>query len=202
MARYRFSIDLGVFLGMRHITVPLGEGGKNIQGIFIPTGINGIDVREDNRPDGKCNQSKLRAFVNFQQRDYASAYLSSVRDRLTAKGEAITPYNVPAWQVCYTLPEERRTVIRGVLKQVVLKAHPEWSQQEDSKGTELAAAISILMPFQMGDSYLIDDGNGQQSQSYSSAPSAQQVSGYTPVAAPPADQSGWDAPTSMDDLPF
>ncbi len=199
MARYRSSIDLGAFIGMRHLSLPIGDDGKPINGIFIPTGINGIDVREDNRGEGKGNQSGFRAFVNFQQRTLSNAYITSIKNRLVSKGEAVTPYNVPAWQMCYILPEERRNAIRAALKKKLLAQHPEWTAQEDVQGTDLSRAISTMMPFQMGDSYLIEEQNAQQP-SYNNAPVAQQVYGYTPVAAPPADQQ-WQAPAD-DDLPF
>lgn len=191
MARYRFSIDMGVFLGMRHITVDID--GKPISGIFIPTGVNGIDVSVDNRSKDKANQSGLRAFLNFQQRNYNAAYQSAVRDRLAQQGEVPTLYNVPAMQVCYTLPEERRKLIRASLKKKVLLEHPEWSAQEDIKGTDLAGAISRLMPFQMGDSYLMEDATANQQ--YGSAPVSQSVSGYTPV-------SNYGPTSEQEDLPF
>lgn len=200
MARYRFSIDLGVFLGTRLVTIPVGENGKPITGIFIPTGINGIEVVEDKRDEGKANHSKLRAFLSFMQRSYSNAFLTSCKNRLVAQGNAVTPYNVPAWQVCYSLAEEKRTNIRQALKQAVLRDHPEWSYMEDVKGNELAGAISRMMPFQIGDSYLVEEQQVGQSPSYSSAPAAHSVSGYTPVAPAQPDQQ-WSAPTDQD-LPF
>ncbi len=198
MARYRFSIDAGAYIGARLVSIPAGEGGKPVQGIFIPTGINGIDVREDSRPEGKCNHSKIRAFLNFQQRPLVAKYLSAIRDRLVARGETVTPYNVPAWSVCYTIPEERRLQIRSALKGAVLKAHPEMAGQEDVKGTALAAEISRMMPFQMGDSWLIEERQTSASP-YTPAPPAHQVVGYTSVAAPPADANYAFDP---DDVPF
>lgn len=194
--RYRSSIDIGAFLGTRHLTINVD--GKDITGIFIPTAINGIEVREDTRTKNQ-NPSKIRAFVNFTQRSYSSAFLSATKDRLVSRGDTPTPYNVPAWQQCYTLAEDKRNAIRAALKKRVLAEHPEWNGMEDVKGNDLAAAISRLMPYQMGDSYLIEEQSSHPQQ-YSSAPSAQQVSGYSSAAFSPS-ESPWSLPEDSD-LPF
>ena len=68
MARYRFSIDIGTFIGARFLNLTLTEGGKPIPGIFIPAGINGIEIQQDTRDEGKRNASGFRAFLNFLQR--------------------------------------------------------------------------------------------------------------------------------------
>lgn len=193
MARFKFSLDLGCFIGARHISIP-GENGQPIPGLFIPTGINGIEVGEDTRGDGRANQSKIRAFVNFQQRSLNNKYLQAVKDRLISKGEVVTATNVPAWGVCYTLPEEKRSRIRAALKKKVLAEHPEYNGQEDVKGSDLAGAITRLMPFQMGDSYLMEETPQSYTPQYG-YPSPQQVTGYTPV-----DMSGMAA--SDEELPF
>ena len=99
-----------------------------------------------------------------------------------------------------TLPEEKRNKIRASLAIKILKEHPEWAGQTDTTGTDLARAISMMMPFQMGDSYLIEDQNTQQ-QLNSTAPVAQQVAGYTPQTVDMNDPNAWAQP-SDDDLPF
>ena len=108
---------------------------------------------------------------------------------------------MPAYSVCYTLPEEKRAKIRAVLAKRVIAEHPELANQTDTQGTDLAKAISTLMPFQMGDSYLIEEQNAQQQPRNSSAPVAQGVTGYSTQA--PTDYAdpfgGEEAP---DDLPF
>ena len=74
--------------------------------------------------------------------------------------------------------------------------HPEWKDLNDERGNALSAAISRLMPYQMGDSYLIEETGSQQA----ARPAAMepQNNGYTPqVAAAP-----FDAPSDKDDLPF
>lgn len=199
MARYRNSQDLGVFIGAKYITCP-NEEGKPVRGIFIPDAINGIAVTQDNRDEGKRNSSGIRAFINTQQRFVNQKYIDSVKERLVKSGEKITAYNVPAYQICYTLPEEKRNKIRAALATKILKDHPEWTGQTDTTGTDLARAISMMMPFQMGDSYLIEDQNTQQ-QLNSTAPVAQQVAGYTPQAVDLNDPNAWVPPTD-DDLPF
>lgn len=197
MARYRSSIDLGAFLGARYISFT--EDGKTIPGIFIPTAINGIEVREDKRTKN-ANQSKLRAFINFVQRSYNAAFLTACKNKLVSTGETPTPYNVPAWQQCYTLPEERRLAIRAALKKVVIRDNPDLATMEDVKGNDLAAAISRLMPFSVGDSYLIEEQSAAAPPSYSSGPSAQSVGGYTPAQLP-ADDNVYHGPDE-NDLPF
>lgn len=199
MARYRNSQDLGVFIGAKYITCP-NEEGKPVRGIFIPDAINGIAVTQDNREEGKRNSSGIRAFINTQQRFANQKYIDSVKERLVKSGEQITAYNVPAYQICYTLPEEKRKKIRAALATKILKEHPEWAGQTDTQGTDLARAISMMMPFQMGDSYLIEDQNTQQ-QLNSTAPVAQHVAGYTPQAVAMNDPNAW-AQLSDDDLPF
>ena len=199
MARYRNSQDLGVFIGAKYITCP-NEEGKPVRGIFIPDAFNGIAVTQDNREEGKRNSSGIRAFINTQQRFANQKYIDSVKERLVKSGEQITAYNVPAYQICYTLPEEKRNKIRAALAAKILKEHPEWAGQTDTQGTDLARAISMMMPFQMGDSYLIEDQNTQQ-QLNSTAPVAQQVAGYTPQSVDLNDPNTWVPPTD-DDLPF
>lgn len=199
MARYRNSQDLGVFIGAKYITCP-NEEGKPVRGIFIPDAINGIVVTQDNREEGKRNSSGVRAFINTQQRFASQKYIDSVKERLVKSGEQITAYNVPAYQICYTLPELKRNKIRAALATKILKEHPEWAGQTDTQGTDLARAISMMMPFQMGDSYLIEDQNTQQ-QLNSTAPVAQQVAGYTPQSVDLNDPNTWVPPTD-DDLPF
>lgn len=194
MAKYRFSIDLGCFIGVRHISIPVGENGQAIPGIFIPTGINGIDVADDTRGEGRANQSKIRAFVNFQQRSLNNKYIQAIKDRLISRGEPVTATNIPAWSVCYSLSEEKRTRIRAALKRKVLAEHPEYNGQEDVKGTELSAAISRFVPFQMGDSYLIEESAQSYTPQYG-YPAPQQVTGYTPAQMP-------DPSYQNEDLPF
>lgn len=200
MARYRNSQDLGVFIGAKYITCP-NEEGKPVRGIFIPDAINGIVVTQDKRGEDKRNASGIRAFINTQQCFFKNnRYIDSVKERLVKSGEQVTAYNVPAYQICYTLPEEKRNKIRAALAVKILKQHPEWAGQTDTQGTDLARAISMMMPFQMGDSYLIEDQNTQQ-QLNSTAPVAQQVAGYTPQAVDMNDPNAW-APSTDDDLPF
>ena len=115
------------------------------------------------------------------------------------KGEEITLYNVPAYQVAYTLPEEKRNKIRAALKARVIADHPEWKDQSDTQGTDLSRAISMLVPYQMGDSYLVEDQNTQQPRN-SSAPVAQGVAGYTQPASSEYDPFGGGE--ANDDLPF
>ncbi len=195
MARYRSSIDLGAFLGVRFLNAQVGEDGSSVQGIFIPTGINGIEVKPDTRPDGKCNQSKLRAFLNFQQRSCNASYLQFIRNRIISAGETITPFNVPAWHQCYILPEEKRTKIRQALKKRILAEHPELAGQEDVRGTDLSKQISRLMPFQMGDSFLIDDSTAAP-QAAAPTPPAVTIANFS--TAPVTDSSAdWDG-----DCPF
>lgn len=202
MARYRFSIDLGTFIGARYINLAQGEGKPDIPGIFIPAGINGIEVKADGRTNNP-NKSGFRAFLNMQQRSCNYKFINAVKENLIRKGDTPTLYNVPAYDVCYTLPEEKRKVIRAALKKRVIAEHPDWANQADEKGTDLARAISVLMPFQLGDSYLIEEQNSQQQSASPSAPVTQGVSGYTPAAAAPAD-SQWTPPENPedDDLPF
>ena len=196
------SIDLGAFLGMRHISIPLTEGGKPVEGIFIPTAINGIRVKADQRPAGKGNQSKLRAFVNFMQRTYSNAFLQTVKDNLIRKGEQVTLYNVPAYQVCYSLPEETRNIIRAALKKRILRDNPNLAGQEDVKGTELSAAISRLMPFQMGDSYLMEEQQYNSGYASPTPPQAvQQVQTFTQAAIPTPEDDPLNG-GEIDDLPF
>ena len=99
MARYRFSIDIGTFIGARFLSLNLTEGGKSIPGIFIPAGINGIEVQTDTRDEGKRNASGIRAFLNFQQRSCNNKYIDAVKQSLQRKGEEITLYNVPAYHL-------------------------------------------------------------------------------------------------------
>lgn len=205
MSKYRFSIDAGIFTGARYIEPEFptadGKGKVKIPGIFIPTGINGIDIKADTRDEGKRNASGFRAFLTFVHRGLSGKYIQTIRDRLTREGEQITAYNVPAYSVCYTLPEDKRAKIRAVLAKRVIAEHPELANQTDTQGTDLAKAISTLMPFQMGDSYLIEEQNTPQQPRNSSAPVAQGVTGYSTQA--PTDYAdpfgGEEAP---DDLPF
>ena len=199
MARYRFSIDIGTFIGARFLNLTLTEGGKPIPGIFIPAGINGIEIQQDTRDEGKRNASGFRAFLNFLQRSCNGKYIDAVKQSLMRKGEEITLYNVPAYQVAYTLPEEKRTKIRAALKARVIADHPEWKDQSDTQGTDLSRAISMLVPYQMGDSYLVEDQNTQQPRN-SSAPVAQGVAGYTHPASSEYDPFGGGE--ANDDLPF
>ena len=196
MARYRNTQDLGIFVGARFLNITITDGGPQIPGIFIPVGINGIDVQPDTRDEDKRNASGFRAFISTTQRNCNSSYLNAIKQNLIRKGEDITPYNVPAYQVCYTLTEERRKRIRESLCNRLKKEHPEWKDLNDERGNALSAAISRLMPYQMGDSYLIEETGSQQA----ARPAAMepQNNGYTPqVAAAP-----FDAPSDKDDLPF
>ncbi len=200
MARYRFSIDIGTFIGARFLNLTLTEGGKPIPGIFIPAGINGIEVQQDTRDEGKRNPSGIRAFLNFQQRSCNNKYIDAVKQSLMRRGEEITLHNVPAYQVAYTLSEEKRTRIRAALKTRVIAEHPEWKDQTDTQGTDLARAISTLMPYGMGDSYLMEDQQSQQ-QRNTSVPVSQGVSGYS--APESNDYDPFGAPAGeYDDLPF
>ena len=63
-------------------------------------------------------------------------------------------------------------------------------------GTDLSRAISMMMPFTMGDCYLVEENRNTVAPANPSAPSAQSVAGYTPAAAP-AETPEWD-----NDLPF
>ncbi len=200
MARYRFSIDVGAFIGARFLNLTLTEGGKPIPGIFIPAGINGIEVQTDNRDEGKRNNSGIRAYMNFQQRNPSNKYVEAVKQGLQRKGEPITLYNVPAYQVAYTLPEAKRTRIREALKKRVLAEHPEWKDQTDTQGTELSRAISMLMPYQVGDSYLIEEQQQQGAPRNASAPVSQGVTGYSAPENNDYDPFGEGA--APDDLPF
>ncbi len=199
MARYRNSQDLGVFIGARYICPTFEEGGKPIRGIFIPVDINGIEVQQDNREEGKRNASGIRAFINTQQRSCNNKYIDAVKQSLMRKGEEITLYNVPAYQICYTLPEEKRQKIRAALAKRLKLEHPEWAQQTDTQGTDLARAISMMMPFQMGDSYLMEEQSASQTPRNTSAPVAQGVAGYTSQQPDPFDEAFTQ---NNDDLPF
>lgn len=199
MARYRFSIDLGTFLGAKFLNVALTEGGKPFPCICIPVGVNGIAVQTDTREEGKRNQSGFRAFLNFIQRSCNGKYIEAVKQSLLRRGEEVTLHNVPAYQVCYSLKEELRNNIRAMLKARVLADHPEWKDQTDTQGTDLARAISTLMPFQMGDSYLMEEQ--QQQPRNTSALIAQGVAGYSAPVSNEYDPLGM--PTgNMDDVPF
>lgn len=201
MARYRNSQDLGIFIGAQFINLPRGEGQTPIPGIFIPAAINGIDVKADTREDGKRNVSGFRAFITTQQRALSGKYVEAVKQGLMRRGEPITPYNVPAYQLCYTLPEEKRVKIRAALAERLKKEHPEYAAQSDTPGTELARAVSTMMPFQMGDSYLMEEASpaAPAAPAFKAAPMAQGVSGYTPVTSFGADDT-WKP--ADDDLPF
>lgn len=200
MARYRNSQDLGVFIGARFIAPVLTEGGNPIRGIFIPTDINGIEVQQDTRDEDKRNHSGIRAFINTQQRACNNKYIEAVKQSLMRKGEAVTLHNVPAYHICYTLPEEKRTRIRASLAKRIIAEHPEWASQTDTQGADLARAISMMMPFQMGDSYLIEEPPAASAPRTSSAPVAQGVAGYAPASSPDPFDSAF---LSQDeDLPF
>ena len=179
MARYRNSQDLGVFIGARYICPTFEEGGKPIRGIFIPVDINGIEVQQDNREEGKRNASGIRAFINTQQRSCNNKYIDAVKQSLMRKGEEITLYNVPAYQICYTLPEEKRQKIRAALAKRLKLEHPEWAQQTDTQGTDLQSA--------------------SQTPRNTSAPVAQGVAGYTSQQPDPFDEAFTQ---NNDDLPF
>ena len=200
MARYRNSQDLGVFIGAQFINLPR-EGQSPIPGIFIPVGINGIEVKQDNRDESKRNASGFRAFFITQQRVCSNKYIEAVKQGLMRKGETVTLYNVPAYQVCYTLPEEKRQKIRAALAKHIIAKHPEWAQQTDTQGTDLARAISMMMPFQMGDSYLIEEQQASAAPVNNATPVAQGVAGYTPIDSYSTDGS-FLPPVSDDDLPF
>ena len=196
MAHYRFSIDLGRFIGARFVTIN-NEDGKAVNGIFIPAGINAINVLSDTRDEGKRNASGIKAFVNFVMRRTSEKYISAIRQSTVGRGETVTEYNIPYYQACISIKEELRTKIRAALAQKVLAHHPEWQGQSDTQGTDLARAITMLMPFAMGDCYLVEENNGQQQQPVNrNAPQAASVQGYTPAAAP-AEAAEWN-----DDLPF
>lgn len=202
MAKYRFSIDVGTFTGARYLELPLqtAKGEVKVPGIFIPVGINGISVQADTREEDKRNASGFRAFLNFVQRSLNGKYINSIKERYQREGKEITAYNVPAYSVCYTLPEDKRTKIRAVLAKRVIAEHPEWANQTDTQGTDLSKAISTLMPFQMGDSYLIEEQQ-QQQQRNSTAPVAQGVTGYS-SPAPTDYQDPFGGENAPDDLPF
>jgi hypothetical protein len=195
MAHYRFSIDLGRFIGARYITVN-NEEGKAVNGIFIPSSINAINVLNDTRDEGKRNQSGFKAFVNFAMRRSSEKYISTIRQSTIGRGETVTEYNIPYYQACVSIKEEMRTKIRAVLAAKVLKDHPEWNGQSDTPGTDLSRAVSMLMPFAMGDCYLVEENRTQTQSVNSNVPSAASVQGYTPAAAP-AENQPWN-----DDLPF
>ena len=199
MARYRFSVDAGQFIGARFISPTFEEGGKPVPGIFIPAGINGIEVQNDTREEGKRNASGFRAFLNFRQVLCNNKYTDSVKQGLVRRGEEITPYNVPAYQVAYSLPEAKRTKIREVLKNFILKLHKEWANQTDTQGTDLSKAISTMMPYQMGDSYLMEEQQSAAPRN-NNAPVAQGVAGYSAAASNDYDPLGGE--NAPDDLPF
>ena len=205
MAKYRFSVDMGIFTGARYLEpefdTPDGKSKVKIPGIFIPCAINGITVQADTRDEAKRNVSGFRAFITFVQRAVSGKYVQTIKERLTREGNAITPYNVPAYSVCYTLPEEKRVKIRAALAKRVLSEHPDWANQSDTQGTDLARAISTLMPFQMGDSYLIEEQPSQGQPRNSTAPVAQGVAGYAAqIPTQEAQENMWQE--NNEDLPF
>lgn len=199
MARYRNSQDLGVFIGARFISQVFEEGGRPVRGLFIPTDINGIDVQKDEREAARRNVSGLRAFINTQQRQPHQRYIDAIRQSVIRRGDEVTAYNVPAYQICYILPEEKRLRIRKALRARVLAQHPEWSQQSDTPGTDLSREISRMVPFQMGDSYLIPPANASQQERASSGMQAEGLASR-PMAQPAAFDTS-DTVTD-DDLPF
>lgn len=202
MAKYRFSIDLGKFFGAKAVVVKGDDGQTDVPGIFIPAAINGLQVTQDGRAEQKRNRSGLRCFANFVFRDPNGIYIQSVRDGLLRKGEAQTPYNIPAYTVCFSLKEEIRTRIRQALQKLVLREQPELSGQADERGTELAKAISRLTPFDMGDAYLVEDrhlqGQSYQNPSQPQGPAVQQAQSWTP----PTGDDGGQQESWEDDLPF
>lgn len=203
MARYRFSIDIGAFIGARYINFTEGDGKPQIPGVFIPAAVNGIEVKQDARDESKANRSKFRAFLNFQQRVCNFKFIDSIKQKLMRQGDTPTLYNVPAYDVCYTLPEAKRTVIRKALVKRLLAEHPEWAGQKDEKGTDLSRAVSTLMPFNIGESYLMEEQSAAQTASASvSAPISQPTAGYTPAAPAPADSEWQPTDENGDDLPF
>lgn len=205
MAKYRFSIDLGKFFGAKAVVVKGDDGVTDVPGIFIPAAINGLQVTQDSRAEQKRNRSGLRCFANFVFRDPNGIYIQSVRDGLLRKGEAQTPYNIPAYTVCFSLKEEIRARIRQALQKLVLREQPELAGQADERGTELSKAISRLTPFDMGDAYLVEDrhlsGQSYQNPSQSQGPAVQSAQTWTPPQTDPATGMpyGQEVP---DDLPF
>lgn len=195
MAHYRFSIDLGRFIGARFVTIN-NEEGKPVNGIFIPSGINAINVLADTRDEGKRNPSGIKAFINLVMRRASNKYIDTIRQSTVGRGETVTEYNIPYYQACLSIKEEIRNKIREVLAKKVIQQHPEWNGQSDTQGTDLSRAISMMMPFTMGDCYLVEENRNTAAPANPSAPSAQSVAGYTPAAAP-AETPEWD-----NDLPF
>lgn len=202
MTKYRFSIDLGKFFGAKAVTVKGDDGQTDVPGIFIPAAINGLQLTQDRRAEQKRNRSGLRCFANFVFRDPNRSYIQSVRDGLMRKGEPQTPYNIPAYTVCFSLREEIRNRIRQVLQKLVLREQPELEGQADERGTELAKAISRLTPFDMGDAYLVEDrhlqGQSYQNPSQPQGFAVQQAQSWTP---PTGDDGGQQEPWE-DDMPF
>lgn len=201
MARYRFSIDLGAFIGVRFRKIKFDENGPEVPCLCIPVGINGMAVAEDTREVGKRNPSGLRVFLNFTQRLCNNKYIDAVKQSLMRRGEEVTLYNVPAFQVCYTLKEEVRTKIRAALAKKVIADHPEWGQQSDTQGTDLSRAISTMMPFQMGDSYLVEEQSAASAPRNSNTPVSQGVAGYSEAMSNNYDPFG-EGGGNDDDLPF
>ena len=202
MTKYRFSVDLGKFFGAKAVTVKGDDGQTDVPGIFIPAAINGLQLTQDRRTEQKRNRSGLRCFANFVFRDPNRSYIQSVRDGLMRKGEPQSPYNIPAYTVCFSLKEEIRNRIRQVLQKLVLREQPELEGQADERGTELAKAISRLTPFDMGDAYLVEDrhlqGQSYQNPSQPQGFAVQQAQSWTP---PTGDDGGQQEPWE-DDMPF
>lgn len=202
MTKYRFSVDLGKFFGAKAVTVKGDDGQTDVPGIFIPAAINGLQLTQDRRAEQKRNRSGLRCFANFVFRDPNRSYIQSVRDGLMRKGEPQSPYNIPAYTVCFSLREEIRNRIRQALQKLVLREQPELEGQADERGTELAKAISRLTPFGMGDAYLVEDrhlqGQSYQNPSQPQGFAVQQAQSWTP---PTGDDGGQQEPWE-DDMPF
>ena len=114
MAHYRFSIDLGRFIGARFVTIN-NEEGKPVNGIFIPSGINAINVLADTRDEGKRNPSGIKAFINLVMRRASNKYIDTIRQSTVGRGETVTEYNIPYYQAWLSIKEEIRNKIREVL---------------------------------------------------------------------------------------
>lgn len=193
MAKYRTSQDLGALIGVRYVNIP-NEQGQPIPGIFIPTGINGIDVKADNRDENHRNASGINAWLNCRLDYPGNAFLQACRQRLMRENEVETPYNIPAFNVNVATSEEKRNKIREAIAKRMRMEHPEWKDLPDEKGNELAKAISRLMPYTIGQAYLVEPKNAP-AQQQPFAPVTQNVSGYTPAPVP--QESNYE-----DGLPF
>lgn len=196
--RYRFSLDLGKLLGARFVTIN-NEEGKPMPGLFIPIGINFIEVKKDERAEDKRNLSGIQAFVNFTFWQVGQRLIDAIKSKMLREGTQITTFNVPAYQVNYTLNEEKRAKQRAALAKKVLKDHPEWATQTDEdKTSDLHRAVSVMQPSDLGLAYACEPKNATTA-TPTNAPVAQTVQGYTPTQDPFEAAAAQD---SGDDLPF